>query len=370
MPSEPTTSSPVHGKRDAVYQEIERQLLSGTWPVGSTLPTEVDLATMFKCSRGTVNQALTRLAHEGWVERRTRVGTRVLRQSRPSGTPLGLNACAFIYPTDRHAGIWNMVQGFQEEACLDRRRTMMISADTEPEEEVEIIGRLDEFDVRGAVVYPLVTNPEEHVRYCQMLLKCRFPIVLIGVNLVGLGFPAVLGDGFHAGYTMTRHLLNQGLRRIAFVSNSSADAVIRDRFHGYLLAMRESGLPLDDRWTATEPGMRLDLADPLSEATGLAHRLLERTPEVEGIVAGTSFIAMGCIAAARARGLPIPERLRIVSLDDTGPQEEGVVLTRYCVDSREEGRIAYRVLRDRIENRPLTQLEILVQGSLRPGTTS
>jgi DNA-binding LacI/PurR family transcriptional regulator len=280
-----------------------------------------------------------------------------------------LNAYAFIYPTDQHSGIWSIVQGFQEEANVDHRRTVAISADSDSKEETNLIGRLAEFDVKGAAVYPLITSAEEHVHYCQMLLKCPFTVVLVDINLIGLGLPAVIGDGFDAGYTMTRYLLAQGLQKIGFLSESASKGVIRDRFHGYQLAMREAAGPFDERWILTEPGMHLDMAHPLDEPEFLARRLLEQAPELEAVVAGNSYVAMGCIHVARSLGIAVPERLRVVSLDGWGPTEEGVQLTHYSIDNQEMGRLAYQTLRMAIENQQLPQSEVVVRGRICPGTT-
>ncbi|XHR31292.1 MAG: substrate-binding domain-containing protein [Chthoniobacteraceae bacterium] len=282
---------------------------------------------------------------------------------------LGLNAFAFIYPSDQHAGIWSIVRGFQEMASADHRRAVMISADFNPKEEANSIGRLAEFDVKGAVVYPLITTPEEHVFYCQMLLNCSFPIVLVDVDLIGLGFPAVIGDGVHAGYTMTRHLLSQGIRKIGFLSDSSSKAAIRDRFHGYLLAMREASAPIEERRILMEPEMRPNISHPLDESTALARRLLAGAPEIEGVIGGTSYAAMGCIVAARELGMSIPDRLRIVSLDAMEGGIDGTELTRYKIDNREMGRLAYKVLQMKIENQPIPQSEFILRGEIIHGTT-
>jgi GntR family transcriptional regulator len=64
------------------YQEVVHALIgsivSGEYPVGSTLPTEAGLCEQFGVSRFTIREALRRLAGEGLVTRRPRVGTVVV----------------------------------------------------------------------------------------------------------------------------------------------------------------------------------------------------------------------------------------------------------------------------------------------------
>lgn len=66
-------------------EEALRRVRSGSWPPGSTIPFEEDLAAEFGCGRGVVNRALQALAAEGVLERRRKGGTRVAEHpaSRP-----------------------------------------------------------------------------------------------------------------------------------------------------------------------------------------------------------------------------------------------------------------------------------------------
>ncbi|MBO5658913.1 MAG: GntR family transcriptional regulator [Duodenibacillus sp.] len=65
-----------------IWLQVETQLLkairSGTYPVGSTLPTEAELQAAFNCSRHTVRTALEHLANQGYINRRPRIGSVVL----------------------------------------------------------------------------------------------------------------------------------------------------------------------------------------------------------------------------------------------------------------------------------------------------
>jgi GntR family histidine utilization transcriptional repressor len=64
------------------FQEVKATVLSrirsGAWSGGALLPTELDLAAEFGCSRATVNRALRELAEDGILDRRRRRGTRVV----------------------------------------------------------------------------------------------------------------------------------------------------------------------------------------------------------------------------------------------------------------------------------------------------
>lgn len=63
-----------------IRSELEGRVMTGAYPLGSLLPTEVELAREFDTSRFTIREALRYLHERGYVERRQGVGTRVISQ--------------------------------------------------------------------------------------------------------------------------------------------------------------------------------------------------------------------------------------------------------------------------------------------------
>jgi len=62
---------------DQVYQLVLEGISDGTYPPGSMLPSENQLAEQYQVSRPTIRAAFARLAERGYVERRRGIGTRV-----------------------------------------------------------------------------------------------------------------------------------------------------------------------------------------------------------------------------------------------------------------------------------------------------
>ena len=60
-----------------VAQRLIEDIASGRYPVGSLLPTEMELCTQFGVSRHTVREAVRRLQERGMVTRRRGIGTSV-----------------------------------------------------------------------------------------------------------------------------------------------------------------------------------------------------------------------------------------------------------------------------------------------------
>lgn len=75
--------------QEPLYRQILENLTSrirtSEFPIGSNLPTEMQLCQDYGASRHTVREALRRLAENGLVTRRQKTGTTVIADQAPSG---------------------------------------------------------------------------------------------------------------------------------------------------------------------------------------------------------------------------------------------------------------------------------------------
>ena len=63
---------------EKIVKELVHGIVIGRWPVGEMLPTEKELCERFKCSRVTIRRALDAIEKAGMIERRPRIGTKVI----------------------------------------------------------------------------------------------------------------------------------------------------------------------------------------------------------------------------------------------------------------------------------------------------
>jgi GntR family transcriptional regulator len=80
MPTGSTVSAPLHRRLESRFRTA---IASGTWDVGTRIPTERELVQQYGVSRHTVRQALDRLVQDGLIERRTGAGSYVRSAPRP-----------------------------------------------------------------------------------------------------------------------------------------------------------------------------------------------------------------------------------------------------------------------------------------------
>jgi DNA-binding LacI/PurR family transcriptional regulator len=165
--------------------------------------------------------------------------------------------------------------------------------------------------------------------------------VLLGNSFPDLNIPSVLVDD-DAGIRMVMdYLFELGHRRIAFVSLSPKMTIYRRRLDAYVTSLYQRRIPLDERLIKLHDGWVV----PADETTAIYERftaeLLSATPAPTAIVCTSDSFAAGLMAAARARGIRVPQDLSVTGYGDqyfaalTDPP-----LTTVHVDQRAMGEVA------------------------------
>lgn len=144
----------------------------------------------------------------------------------------------------------------------------------------------------------------------------RMPQVTIGSCLPGV--PGVQLDDVHIGYIATKHLLDLGHRRIAFVGLDPDGIygfqVAADRFEGYRRALGEVGQIPEPQLVKTT-GFAVQAGEAaLEELLIDAGWQIDQMPTA--VVAVSDEVAMGVMYAARHRGISIPQQLSVIGVDD------------------------------------------------------
>lgn len=135
-------------------------------------------------------------------------------------------------------------------------------------------------------------------------------VALCNARVADDSVPAVVPDERRGARDATMRLLETGHRRIAFLNDALDPPAAALRLAGYRDALAAAGLPADPRWV--QPAL-----PSFQGGREAAHRLLDSVPEITGIFAFSDRIAVGCLAAARDRGLAVPQDLSLVGFDGT-----------------------------------------------------
>ncbi|MFF6877343.1 substrate-binding domain-containing protein [Streptomyces sp. NPDC012474] len=137
------------------------------------------------------------------------------------------------------------------------------------------------------------------------------PVVHVSQHVDGR--PSVYVDDVAGALHGTRHLLNLGHRRIAYVRTVGARGFSfssQERLVGYRQALAEAGLPLDDDLVvATPAGDKRGAAEAVGRLLGL------REPPT-AVFAEQDEVAVAVIWTLRATRIEVPGQMSVVGFDD------------------------------------------------------
>ncbi|GAA1749354.1 LacI family DNA-binding transcriptional regulator [Kocuria aegyptia] len=205
----------------------------------------------------------------------------------------------------------------------------------------------------------IATEPSPAMRVPEGL-----PVVVAGHRQgVVPGADVVANDDRLGARRATEHLMDLGHRSIGHLTGGGGAA--RLRAEGFAEAMSAAGLA-----PRTVPG---DGATTEEDGYVAAARLLDEAPGTTAVFAANDTMAMGALAAARERGLRVPQDLSVIGYDDS-PIASTHLLELTTVDSRNAriGAVAAERLMARIggpgdpPGRRLLSPELVVRGSAAP----
>ncbi|MEG1427981.1 MAG: substrate-binding domain-containing protein, partial [Oscillospiraceae bacterium] len=148
-----------------------------------------------------------------------------------------------------------------------------------------------------------------------------------------------------AAWCATKHCIEMGHTRIAFLGGDPKEQNTRERFEGYRQAMEEAGLAVE---------MDLVIYADFTRA-GASHQFQQfimENGQCTAVVACNDLMAIGCMNACGTLGLKVPENISIVSLDNT----EYCLCTNPLITSvdmmqNQVGTEAVKLIMDRIINK-------------------
>lgn len=219
-----------------------------------------------------------------------------------------------------------------------------------PTEDIAAFDSLVDHQVDGVIVATRASKLGND-RLSEMI-ELGIPVVLVGRDFRHPDADFVGADHLKGGYDATVHLIKLGHRRIGFIGISLINALGLKRFQGYLEALREHGLPMEEQLIVGGRGGELSPGYSTEEIgyEGMK-RLLSLAQPPSAVFARNDFTALGAMNAIKEAGLHIPEDIAIVGYDDVPlAKHTSPSLTTIRQPTREQGCLAAEFLLRRIES--------------------
>jgi LacI family transcriptional regulator len=121
----------------------------------------------------------------------------------------------------------------------------------------------------------------------------------------------VILEGVNSVKTITKHLIEQGMRKIGFIGDITYCKTIYDRYQGFLNAMNSAGLELDESIIAVyHPSKRFYDASEIEAA-------LKKFPYLpEALVCANDDIALNVVKYLKKQGISVPDDVAVTGYDN------------------------------------------------------
>lgn len=230
--------------------QIKRQLLrcimQGQFEIDKTLPTIQTLADTFGVSTVTVQKAIHMLSAEGILEAKPKVGCMVKSAGprRNRCKTIGLVAPHDMGYLTSGGGARLVIEAARKELANGGYTLELI-----PLSDINtynLIYELEQHTLGGILLFELDLD-----FLILDIAELRLHTVSMDYDATRLGIPSVTYDNAFGTFLSTRHLIELGHRRIAFMRplltsliKNVVDAPEEARMLGYRMAMQQSGLPI------------------------------------------------------------------------------------------------------------------------------
>ncbi len=209
-----------------------------------------------------------------------------------------------VYSNPSAAFMSELLTGVFEEASTRGARLVLLKGEGGRAPSAEALARFAAAGLSGILLAPPLGEAPAVLKALQGL---DVPIAAIGAYHVPAA-TCVRIDDRRAACEMTRHLLDQGHRRIGFVMGNPNQAASAERRAGLEDALR----------AVPDAAVQLVQGD-FSYASGLAagEELLDGPTPPTAIFASNDDMAAAIVSVAHRRQLDVPRQLTVVGFDDT-----------------------------------------------------
>lgn len=142
-----------------------------------------------------------------------------------------------------HDMLWSLEESIRAKGC----NAVIARIDREMEEGLILPGVFEDVEHIGVILFGIVAKP-----YARKVWESGVPLVMLDSYYRDLPCAAAVSANTEGAEAAVRWLIGRGHRQIGFIGPANLTTSHEERWFGYWRAMREAGLPIDERHTLLE----------------------------------------------------------------------------------------------------------------------
>ncbi len=233
---------------------------------------------------------------------------------RPNAVALSLRksksfTIGVIIPEVVHFFFSTVISGIEEIAYKKGYNVILCQTNEKLEREKSSLETMLSNQIDGLLVsYSKETTDFSHF---TKLMEQDFPIVFFDRTPYIENSLNVTVNDFNGAYKATKHLIEQGYRKILHLAGPPNLAISQKRKEGYLTALTEAGIPILDELIITCP------EGNETESFNLVLEIFKNNKnQVDAIFAHHDIVAAGAMMAVKSLGIRIPDDVGIVGFSN------------------------------------------------------
>ncbi len=270
------------------------------------------------------------------------------------------NLICLAYPESDNPFFFNIVSAIEESVRRSGYSLMINHTHGDPAEELKVLALTKEGIMDGLILVNFNYTPEHFDAFKRV--GCPLVISSLCISPYGGGtddsFDYIGIDVFSALHMTTKHLIDRGHRKIAYIGGPQEMCVFRERYEGYSSALVQAGIEVDRKYCFLG-----EYDEQAGYDAGKAIASMADRPTA--ICTASDVIAIGAMIALREHGVSIPGDIAVIGLDNISfdraltPQ-----LSSVCMRQEDVGRCAVEMLFSRIQGNDEAPRKVIFQPEL------
>ncbi len=199
-----------------------------------------------------------------------------------------------------------ILQGIEEIGQESAYSLFIAASQNDRLRERQIVQVMREHRVDGVIICSALFSPEQSRQFSSY----GIPIVVVNNQAAEDYRYSIYHDDIDGSRQVTRHLIDLGHRRIAYLGNATAGRTNIDRLSGYQQELAAQGLPVRSGYTCDVPDWR-----PENGLQG-ANYFLQLAERPTAIVCYNDLLATGVLKGLEQAGVEVPGEISVTGFDN------------------------------------------------------
>ena len=218
------------------------------------------------------------------------------------------NIIGVIVPNITHYFTDTILKGILSEASLRGYKVIISESNNDVVQQTEMLNTMLQFNVDG-----ILMSISKMTRNVDSILSImdKTPLILFDKASNKVPCSQIVTNEEELAYSAIEHLINIGKKRIAIIKESEYSYTSERRYAGYLRALKEYNLPIDEKLIISVDDISL------KQGKRMANLLLSIKNRPDAIFSITDSAAIGVIQTLKKFKIQIPEEVAVVGFSNS-----------------------------------------------------